>query len=112
VYKKWNERLFRELYRAYLNGHMDKDPSTFWYNGEIGFFDNYIIPLAKKLETCGVFGVSSHEYLNYAEANRREWQEKGQQVVEEFTTKVKAEVAATWEKENPPDDSAFPGSEN
>ena len=64
MYKKWNERLFMELYQAYLNGHMDKDPSTFWYNGEIGFFDNYIIPLAKKLETCGVFGVSSQEYLN------------------------------------------------
>jgi len=30
----------------------------------------YIIPLAKKLKDCGVFGVSSDEYLNYAEKNR------------------------------------------
>jgi hypothetical protein len=29
--------------------------------GEIGFFDFYIIPLAKKLKECGVFGVSSDE---------------------------------------------------
>lgn len=39
--------------------------------GELGFFDNYVIPLAKKLKECGVFGVSSDEYLNYALENRR-----------------------------------------
>ena len=71
VYRKWNERLFREMYQAYLDGRIDKDPSESWYEGEIGFFDFYIIPLAKKLETCGVFGVSSHEYLTYAQANRQ-----------------------------------------
>jgi len=32
-----------------------------WYRGEIGFFDFYIVPLAKKLKECGVFGVSSGE---------------------------------------------------
>ena len=42
---------------------MNSDPASFWYQGEIGFFDNYIIPLAKKLKDCGVFGVSSDEYL-------------------------------------------------
>lgn len=38
------------------------DPSEFWAKGEIGFFDFYIIPLAKKLKECGVFGVSSCKY--------------------------------------------------
>lgn len=73
------------------------DPSKFWYKvgfntvmfnaatvslynphgwvhsfqGEIGFFDFYIIPLAKKLKECGVFGVSSVEYLDYATKNRK-----------------------------------------
>ena len=60
VFKKWNERLFVEMYQAFLNGRSDRDPSEGWYQGELGFFDYYIIPLAKKLETCGVFGVSSH----------------------------------------------------
>jgi hypothetical protein len=50
--------------------------------GELGFFDFYIIPLAKKLAGCGVFGVSSDEYLNYAENNRREWEAKGREVIE------------------------------
>ncbi len=84
VYSKWNERLFEERYTAYLAGREEKDPTLGWYNGEIWFFDNYIIPLARKLETCGVFGVSSDEYLNYALANRHEWERRGQDIVEEF----------------------------
>jgi hypothetical protein len=34
---------------------------VFHLDREIGFFDFYIIPLAKKLKECGVFGVSSDE---------------------------------------------------
>ena len=36
VYRKWNERLFREVYKAYTDGRIDKDPSEGWYRGEIG----------------------------------------------------------------------------
>ncbi|CAB9509228.1 Receptor-type guanylate cyclase gcy [Seminavis robusta] len=81
VFSKWNERLFHEMYGAFLDGRLEKDPSEGWYQGEIGFFDFYIIPLAKKLETCGVFGVSSDEYLNYAQQNRSEWVAKGEDIV-------------------------------
>jgi hypothetical protein len=90
VYRKWNERLFEEMYKAYLNGRADKDPSEFWYKGEIGFFDFYIIPLAKKLDDCGVFGVSSNEYLNYATKNRQEWEDKGQELVADMLKKYSA----------------------
>lgn len=76
IYRQWNARLFQELYAAYKAGRASKDPSEFWYQGEIGFFDFYIIPLAKKLADCGVFGVSSDEYLNYAVKNRNEWEAK------------------------------------
>ena len=69
---------------------MVKDPSEFWYRGEIGFFDNYIIPLAKKLKDCQVFGVSSDECLNYAIQNRDEWKEFGQEIVEEMMKEVTA----------------------
>jgi len=84
VYRKWNEKLFFEMYRAYVDGRSERDPSEGWYKGELGFYDYYIIPLAKKLETCGVFGVSSHEYLSYAQANRREWEAKGEQLVKDY----------------------------
>ena len=66
IYRKWNERLYEELYNAYSEGRLDSDPTENWYKGEIGFLDFYVIPLAKKLKECGVFGVSSDEYLNYA----------------------------------------------
>ena len=47
------------------------------------------IPLAKKLKNCGVFGVSSDEYLTYALQNRKEWELKGQEVVSELVQSVR-----------------------
>jgi 3'5'-cyclic nucleotide phosphodiesterase len=84
VYVKWNECLFHELNKAFLEGRLDKDPALDWYEGELAFFDNYIIPLTKKLFTCGVFGVSSDEYLNNAIINRKEWAAKGEAMVEQY----------------------------
>jgi len=44
VFCKWNEKLYNEMYAAYLCGRLVKDPSIDWYDSEIGFFDHYIIP--------------------------------------------------------------------
>jgi hypothetical protein len=88
IYRKWNERLFQEMYLAFKTGHAANDPSESWYKGELGFFDFYIIPLAKKLKDCGVFGVSSDEYLNYAQKNRQEWESRGQDVVASMIEKI------------------------
>jgi 3'5'-cyclic nucleotide phosphodiesterase len=90
VYRKWNERLFQEMYKAYETGRLESDPSATWYEGEMGFFDFYIIPLAKKLKDCGVFGVSSDEYLSYAIQNRKEWEQRGKTLVEEMANAVKS----------------------
>lgn len=84
IYRKWNQRLFEEMYQAYREGRADTDPSINWYKGEIGFFDFYIVPLAQKLKDCGVFGVSSDEYMCYALENRREWESRGQELVAEM----------------------------
>ena len=94
VYLKWNERLFHEVYQAYLEGRGgDVDPSKTWYEGELGFFDFYIIPLAKKLKECGVFGVSSDEYLDYARANRQEWEQKGKDIVASYVQNHAEDIA-------------------
>lgn len=90
VYRKWNERLFEEMYLAYKAGRSKTDPSTFWYKGELGFFDHYIIPLSKKLSDCGVFGVSSDEYLNYALRNRKEWEQRGEAILSEMVERLRA----------------------
>jgi hypothetical protein len=87
IFRKWNERLFAEMNAAHENGRLAFDPKTGWYQGELGFFDNYIIPLAKKLKECGVFGVSCDEYLNYALENRREWASKGESVIAQYIEK-------------------------
>jgi hypothetical protein len=63
--------------------------SISWYHGELWFYDNCIIPLAKKLRECGVFGVSSHEYLNYAKENGREWASKAESLFKLWVSKYK-----------------------
>jgi hypothetical protein len=90
IYCKWNGRLFEEMYKAYVEGRAEKDPSDSWYMGEIGFLDFYVIPLAKKLKECGVFGVSSDEYLQYALNNRHEWEQKGNDIVRDLVEKVRS----------------------
>jgi hypothetical protein len=106
VYRKWNERLFKEMYSAFCAGRMGMDPSTFWYKGELGFFDNYILPLAKKLKECNVFGVSSDEYLNYALQNRAEWEQCGEEIVAEMMSQLKpASVRLTADPSNGDKDS-------
>jgi hypothetical protein len=88
-----------ELYTAFRQGRAEKDPAEFWYKGEIGFFDFYIIPLAKKLKDCGVFGVSSDEYLNYALKNREEWERKGEAVTAEMVAKARDKESARMERQ-------------
>jgi len=81
VYQRWNKCLFDEMYTAYKTNRSDKDPALGWYEGELWFFDNYIIPLATKLQECKVFGVSCDEFLDFAKENRREWSVKGRDIV-------------------------------
>ena len=37
---------FDENMKAFREGRMEKNPADFWYKGEIGFFDFYIIPVS------------------------------------------------------------------
>jgi 3'5'-cyclic nucleotide phosphodiesterase/Adenylate and Guanylate cyclase catalytic domain len=84
TFQKFNKRLFEERYIAWIKSSDGDDPSVNWYRCEIGFFDGYVIPLAQKLHECGVFGVTYHEYLSYAQQNRLEWERKGEAIVAEM----------------------------
>jgi len=88
IYRRWNERLFEESYVAYSECRADKNPAENWYQGELGFYDFYIIPLATKIKQCQVFGVSSDEYLSYALQNRAEWEARGKGLTEEMAKKM------------------------
>jgi hypothetical protein len=50
------------------------------------------IPLAKKLQECGVFGVSSDEYLNYAMQNRAEWAARGEELLQRMSEELELEA--------------------
>jgi 3'5'-cyclic nucleotide phosphodiesterase/Adenylate and Guanylate cyclase catalytic domain len=98
IYQKWNKRLFMETYKAFEHGDSLWDPTVGWYKGELWFFDNYIIPLAKKLRTCGVFGVSCDEFLDYAVDNRYEWENKGEGIILEWKKEIQS--SSDWDEEN------------
>jgi len=104
IYRRWNERLFHEMHEAYSSGHVAVDPSTNWYVGEIGFFEYYLIPLAMKLKDCGVFGASGYEYISYVLKNKKEWERKGRQVVQEMISLYKDaeedETASAYDSED------------
>jgi hypothetical protein len=91
IYQKWNRRLFYEMRLSYKSGRMGVDPASFWYQGELNFYDHYIIPLAKKLKDCNVFGVSSDEVLNYAVRNRLEWEARGEEIVADLVQSFDSE---------------------
>ena len=89
IYQKWNRCLFEEMYVAYIDGRVNKDPTAGWDKGELWFFDNYIIPLAKKLKECGVFGVACDEFLSYATDNRDEVAAKGNVMAEVWSEELR-----------------------
>ena len=75
--------LFRQLHCKYPC----TTPVSVEYNAHIistHFPPFFQIPLARKLQDCGVFGVSSDEYLDYAVKNRKEWELRGKEIVSEM----------------------------
>ena len=76
------------MHKAYKEGRADTDPAEFWFKGEIGFFEFYIIPLAHKIIECGLFGNAGEELLENAEKNKQEWLINGQEIVADMVAKL------------------------
>lgn len=85
----WNRRLYEELYVAYKIGRSEIDPSVDWFQNQLGFYKMYIIPLAKKMQTCGVFGRLGRVWTNNAIAIRDQWSREGDQITKDMITSVK-----------------------
>ena len=78
---KWNFRLYKEIIACYKKG-LCGDPSSGWYKGQIGFFDFYIIPLAKRgsaFFTSKDFGI---KLVEQAEINKNQWIEHGEKATD------------------------------
>jgi len=89
---KWSKRLYKELLQAYHDGRNEFDPSENWYRNQIHFYDGYIIPLARKLQTCGVFGEHGKMILFFAMDNKRKWVNEGQKITDEMIESVAKEI--------------------
>lgn len=90
VFTKWNKRLFEEMSLAYSKGKQmgQKDPADFWYQGEILFFDETVIPMCTRLNESGAFGDDAEEFVNCAKSNRQAWQTKGHDMVDQYLCDV------------------------
>ncbi|KAL3940805.1 MAG: hypothetical protein SGBAC_004721 [Bacillariaceae sp.] len=88
LYRLWNESLFFEMYDAFAEGRSDKDPSDGWYQGELWFFDNWVIPLATNLRQCGVLDIISQQLLRQAKDNRQKWELKGEELCRSMLQKA------------------------
>ena len=88
TYTKWNQRLYHEMYAAFLEGRSPSDPSEKWVNGEIWFFDNHVIPLAARLKESGAFGASGDVLLMNAKRNKEAWQRRGEDVFKAIQKEV------------------------
>jgi hypothetical protein len=91
IYQKWNKSLFLEMQAAYHEGRLDANPVDFWYRGELVFFDEYIIPLARKLKEINILGTRSDDCLNYAMSNRAQWSSQGQRIVHDMASSFQSE---------------------
>lgn len=77
TYCTWNQRLFFEMTAAWQYGRSENEPGADWYNGEIGFFKGWVVPLAEKLKSLGIFGDLGEMFLLHATTNLRRWEKEG-----------------------------------
>jgi hypothetical protein len=109
IYRRWNEKLFDEMRVAFESGRASFDPPKHWYRGELAFFDNYVIPLGKRLHQSRVY---TDQYLKFAQKNRIEWESTGVIVVDEMRAKLDQNVADQDEDDIEDDDSIMEGASN
>jgi len=76
-YTKCNEKLFKEMKQAYQAGHFDKDPTENWFAGEVNFLNDYVVPLATRLQASGVLGAYGDACLDEAQDNLNHWEKSG-----------------------------------
>ena len=79
IYRKWNARLFKEVYAAFLAGRSEKDPSDGWYDmRESSDFSITMLYLCQKqqwpLEECLALPVTNtwHARKRIARNRQRE----------------------------------------
>jgi hypothetical protein len=55
-----------------------------FFETQLAYFDDVIIPLANKIKECGFFEICCREYLDFAMSNRADWEKQGSQIITEW----------------------------
>jgi hypothetical protein len=97
-YKIWNRRLYEEMHKAFIDRRILRDPSQRWFEGELGCFDFFVLPLTKRLRNCGRFGPTTDDMIAQAEHNRKQWYDMGRALVHEMSANSQG---PTTEKNRP-----------
>jgi len=79
----WSSRLYLELRKAYVNDRSAMDPSKQWFENQIGFLESYLLPLCKKLDHIGVFGIVGPKFAEITTKNRDTWLIQGIKVTDQ-----------------------------
>lgn len=86
-YVKWSMGLYEER----CQGEYSDDAASTWYQRELDFFDQTIIPAAERVEKAQVLGALGKEILLYAQQNRREWETTGKELAFNFCSNKESE---------------------
>ena len=93
---KWNKRLYEELHEAYESGRCadgeEDDPSKDWFGNQLGFYEIYILPLARRLRKCGAFAPDAAEaFVQNAKNICRRWEYEGAAITDRIIEEVRRE---------------------
>ena len=89
TFLKWNLKLYKELMACHENGLMP-DPSDSWAAGQIGFFSNYVIPLAERSEHISGNDLSALNLVHNAQLNLERWMLEGETITGVFVSGCQA----------------------
>ena len=92
-YKIWSSRLFFEQKAAFVSKRNKVNPEKGWFELQFLFINSYVLPLAHKLKTIGVFGENGDCFAQNAKDIRKMWGFEGK----DFTRWLKVK----WVKTKP-----------
>lgn len=89
----WSNHLYMELKKASIQQRGD-DPEEGWNKNQVGFLDAYVLPLARKLDDCGVFGDTRGSiFAHIVNQNKERWIREGVEVTEKIVTAANERIS-------------------
>jgi hypothetical protein len=82
-FQHWKLFLNRSKYQFGLHDKLG-NPCEFFFERELAYFDQVIVPMANKIIECEFFEICCREFLDYALSNRSDWEKNGAHIVQEW----------------------------